>query len=679
VLIVLDNLESLLRENGQWRDPRWEKLMAALVNHRGQSRVVLTSRIRPQPLDARVLELPVHSLTLQEAALLVRQSPNLGALLRDPNHRALVIRTLKLVQGHPELLRLAEAQAASPEGLAGHLERAEAAGTAGDAKLEAFFRTGESTLDASEFLSTLYAWTRSVAGTLSEAARGLFYRLCCLEEEDREESIIKMIWGDAVSHAGEVMAAGLVDSAFRIHPGVAEAGREEAGREVRDSVDVEMAKLWMAVFLQAIKNEAEGTGGLILRAGRSAVPYLMRQRRWLDAATLLEQVIKRDESPATVAEALPLLRRIVELTDGTEVGLQYASVFAGALAAAGRMDEAAARMQTVEQQAVDLGQFRLASGVAGDLVNLLQAAGHFEKALATTERAKSHTQKAGLGRWTQLGDELRRLQILNQLGRYEEVLTIVQTRRVETQSWPESGSEDEIVSPWNVMESLLHTGRTAASRLERWEEAISLNAERVKVKVDRGATKLEVARARYGDYFPLLRLQRYGDARSLLYKCLGVYESDGGSEQLGRVHGAIADLEDDLQHFPEAVRHQSAALRYSYSGLSPGDSASGHFNLANYLMSSNADARDALAHSFASVLIFYQMNDGNLPNALLMASQQLAQISPSDVPASFDEVCDLVEQTEGVRFRELFSRLPQRAASGDEALQAVLEMARAAE
>ena len=278
VLIVLDNLESLLRENGQWRDPRWEKLIAALVNHRGQSRVVLTSRIRPQPHDSRVLELPVHSLTLQEAALLARQSPNLGRLLRDPSHRELVIRTVKLVQGHPELLKLAEAQAASPEGLASHLERAEAAGTAGAPELEAFFRTGESALDTSGFLSALYGWTRSVAGTLSEAARGLFHRLCCLEEEDREELIINAISGDAASHVGELMAAGLVDAAYRIHPGVAEAGREEAGSELRDSVDVEMADLWMAVFWQAVEKEAEGMGGVLLRAGRSAVPYLMRQK-----------------------------------------------------------------------------------------------------------------------------------------------------------------------------------------------------------------------------------------------------------------------------------------------------------------------------------------------------------------------------------------------------------------
>ena len=149
--------------------------------------------------------------------------------------------------------------------------------------------------------------------------------------------------------------------------------------------------------------------------------------------------------------------------------------------------------------------------------------------------------------------------------------------------------------------------------------------------------------------------------------------------ELGGVHSALADLESQFRHFPEAVRHESAALRYSYSGLSPGDCAISHFNLANYLMSSNADARDSMAHRLVSVLIEYQMNHGDLPRDIRVVRKHLAQVSPSDVPASFDEVCDLVEQTEGVRFRELFSRLPQRAASGDEALQAVLEMVRTAE
>jgi hypothetical protein len=78
-------------------------------------------------------------------------------------------------------------------------------------------------------------------------------------------------------------------------------------------------------------------------------------------------------------------------------------------------------------------------------------------------------------------------------------------------------------------------------------------------------------------------------------------------------------------------------------------------------------------------LISYQTNAGELPRSLNAVRLHLALVSPSGPPATFDELCGLVEQTEGVRFRDLFSRLPQRAASGDEALRTVLEMARAPE
>jgi hypothetical protein len=313
------------------------------------------------------------------------------------------------------------------------------------------------------------------------------------------------------------------------------------------------------------------------------------------------------------------------------------------------------------------------------MVNLLREAGHFEEALTTAERMKDHSRKAGSGRWTQLRDEVWRLQILNEMGRYEEVLTPVQTRREEMQGWQQPKDEIESMSPWNVMEGILDTGREAALRLQRWEEALSLNDESGRVKVSRGATKLDVARARFNDHAPLLRLKRYSEARSLLYQCLAVFESDGGSVELGAVHSSIARLESDLQHLPEAIRHERAALRYRYSVLSPVDCALSHFNLANRLMRSNAHSREAVGHRLASALIRYQMNHGNLPNTIRAVRQQVAQVSPGDVPASFDQLCDLVEQTEGVRFRELFARLPQRAASGDEALHAVFAMAQTPE
>jgi hypothetical protein len=346
---------------------------------------------------------------------------------------------------------------------------------------------------------------------------------------------------------------------------------------------------------------------------------------------------------------------------------------------AGRRGEASAIFGKLEQQAVESGRYRLAAAAAGDLTNLLLDAGHLAEALTMVERKKDHTRKAGLGPWTQLADESQRLRILNALGRHEEVLAAVEARREEMKGLPEPNGENETIEPWNAKEVLLDTGRSAALRLQRWQEALSLNEEVNRALVSRGATALEVARKRYNDHGPLLRLQLYGEARSLLHQCLTVFESAGGTEELGAVHSAIAGLESQLQHFPEAVRHEGTALRLGYSTPLPRRCAISHFNLAGYLTRTNADASLALAHRLASVLISYQTNDGDLPGDINAVRMHLALVSPSDPPASFDELCRLVEQTEGVRFRDLFSRLPRRAAAGDEALRTVLEMARGAE
>ena len=81
---------------------------------------------------------------------------------------------------------------------------------------------------------------------------------------------------------------------------------------------------------------------------------------------------------------------------------------------------------------------------------------------------------------------------------------------------------------------------TAALRLERWEQALSLNAEVVASKKARGASALEVARTRYNDYGPLIRLGRYGEAHALLMECREVFESEGDLPGLGMVFSALA-------------------------------------------------------------------------------------------------------------------------------------------
>jgi hypothetical protein len=55
LLIVIDNIESLLTNGGHWRDDQWGQVIAALCAHTGHGRLILTSRRLPQPAEAASL------------------------------------------------------------------------------------------------------------------------------------------------------------------------------------------------------------------------------------------------------------------------------------------------------------------------------------------------------------------------------------------------------------------------------------------------------------------------------------------------------------------------------------------------------------------------------------------------------------------------------------------------
>ena len=140
--------------------------------------------------------------------------------------RELVRRTLRVVQGHPKLIELAEGLAAEPSRLAAQLDRAEAAQGQGAVELDAFFREGETRADADAFLASLRGWTDGITGALPEAARTFFHFLCAMEEGDREGRIIEANWTDLWRRLGQpepapgiaemvapLVAAGLVEVA----------------------------------------------------------------------------------------------------------------------------------------------------------------------------------------------------------------------------------------------------------------------------------------------------------------------------------------------------------------------------------------------------------------------------------------------------------------------------------
>jgi tetratricopeptide (TPR) repeat protein len=707
ILLVLDNVESLLTEGGAWRDERWGWVLAALMGHSGLSRVVVTSRRLPVGLPEAMLVEPVHALSLPESVLLARELPRLRGLidgtdlpagLTAETGREVAARVLGVVQGHPKLLELADGAAVDPVELRSRLADADAAWLARGTRLDGFLREESSTASDDDFGAVLAGWTRSAAAGLPDEAGLLLRVLCGLEDADRTPNVLEVLWPQVWERAGGSgsapdVAALLPALAGRalvaqecdpesgavlgwgVHPGVADAVRADTDQGLAEVVDEVAGDAWLGTLREAQSREVEEReGAWVLRAARSAAPYLLRRGRWGDLDFVAEQVLARDRGVSAAVVLAPMLRVAAEATRGGELELALGRTHARVVL---WLDPArgVALLDELLEAAVAAGRYDNASALAGDLANRYRAEGRYVEALGLVDRQVDYSRRAGFGPWTQLADQTQRLQIEYLQGRHREVLDQVEGLRERMATLPaDPDPATERVNVWNVRETTLNIGAGAAQNLGLWERALELNTENLAFKRGRGAGAHEQAKAAFNACGSLIRLGRLTEARELLIGCREVFEQAQDILGLGKSLSALADVEDELGHGERAVDLERAALRFRYAAVDTRDVVVSHHNLANYLQDSGADPGLVGAHRVAAAVIGYWIGSGLLPGPLSALGRLLAA-EGSSVPRSFGQVCALVGQVPGVDLAGLLARLPGRAPDPDTAVQAVLAAA----
>jgi hypothetical protein len=118
ILILIDGADGLLTSDGYWRDPSWDKVVTALLDHRGYSRLVLTGRHRPAAMPGGLSVTELGPLTPQESVLLARQLPTLGSLIRGTGGipmaaaRRLLAGALTAAAGNPDQIRAGDQELA---------------------------------------------------------------------------------------------------------------------------------------------------------------------------------------------------------------------------------------------------------------------------------------------------------------------------------------------------------------------------------------------------------------------------------------------------------------------------------------------------------------------------------------------------------------------------------------
>ena len=246
-----------------------------------------------------------------------------------------------MVQGHPKLLELADGAAADPEELQARLGEADQAWLTRGTRLDGFLRGETPAASGEDFGAVLTGWTRGAAAGLSAGAELLLRVVCGLEDDDRQPNVLEFVWPRVWERTGqagpvpdpggvlaELVARALVVEerdpesgvvvGWRVHPGVADAVRADTAPDVAAAVDDAAADGWLGAVADARIREAdEQTGGWLVRAARSAAPYLLRRGRWADLGRVAEEVLARDLSVGAAAFLVPMLDVAVEATRGS--------------------------------------------------------------------------------------------------------------------------------------------------------------------------------------------------------------------------------------------------------------------------------------------------------------------------------------------------------------------------
>ncbi|URM95131.1 CHAT domain-containing protein [Actinomadura madurae] len=678
VLIMIDNVESLLTGKGGWRDPRWGRLLEAMTAHSGRSKIVLTSRRPPVDLPASVHVEAVHSLSLSESVLLARELPNLRRLidgdegLADDADTKVAARILHLSQGHPKLLELANGQASSLESLKRSLGQAEESWTARGGVPEGFFTDEESAADPADYAQILDSWTESIVQRLPRHAELVFHLLSCLQDRDRFLVVVEGILDHllsmdapiegmiqnsvAVLHERALVGLDETPAGTRchIHPQIAETGRRLAGSETQGFVDQAAGSFWHEVFFDSFNLAGEDrTAAGMMRAAESGIPYLVRAGEWQCVLPMLEMALHFDTSPAAAARMLPQLRQAVDRVDEAADRRHIERMLSQADA---RIDPAAAeqRVRNLYEAACREGEHRQASILADVLIELLDSdERRLSEALELCDEMIEHTLQAGYGPWTRLADECTRLALLAQREPGKSFLDEFFELRERAEELPLRSSVHEAEVPWKVKERLLKVGSNIALRSGAWSEAKDLGTELIAAMEKRGAAPRELAHSRLANSEALLHLGRHTEATAAVMACQEVFEREGDVSMLGRCRIILGRIESTANKGSSDLLWEG--LRHAYRARDVSAISYAHGVLAESL-SQGACRAESVSHAIAAALIDDLTSSARSPESKLRLASLLAE-TDLPVPKDLNFLIEALDEVSGVQFADMTNGL----------------------
>ncbi|MEU8217179.1 AAA family ATPase [Micromonospora taraxaci] len=305
---------------------------------------------------------------------------------------------------------------------------------------------------------------------------------------------------------------------------------------------------------------------------------------------------------------------------------------------------------------------------AAELSGLLRVRKQFAEALPYADHAIVHRRRAGFGLWSQRFDLGRRLQLFDDLCRWEEVLTELAPLRDELRGEPDLPSRTDPVNPSTVRDQLLTLGMLAAVALRNWELALEFHDDLTANMQLRGAGPVELALHKLDRVTLLSPLRRISEISKVYDEVRAVISGNLDAETRAKFDVALDRAGKTLA--PEAPWRRQA-LADAYIGIDSGDVslpliAQEHYYFA--IGDGPAETPTAKAsHLLASAIICtLDGQDAAAELTVRYAAPHLYQPDGTRATPTLDSIVAVVEEVPGVRFGELVTQMigtPPRAAA----------------
>ncbi|MGW4681375.1 AAA family ATPase [Micromonospora taraxaci] len=305
---------------------------------------------------------------------------------------------------------------------------------------------------------------------------------------------------------------------------------------------------------------------------------------------------------------------------------------------------------------------------AAELSGLLRARKQFADALPYADHAIVHRRRAGFGPWSHRFDLGRRLQLLDDLCRWEEVLAELAPLRDELRGEPDLPSRTDPVNPSTVRDQLLTLGMLAAVALRNWELALEFHDDLTANMQLRGASPVELALHKLDRVTLLSPLRRIAEISEVYDEVRAVISGNLDAETRAQFDVALKRAGRTLA--PEAPWRRQA-LADAYEGMDSRDVslpliAQEHYYFA--IGDGPAETPTAKAsHLLASAIICtLDGQDAAADLTVRYAAPHLYQPDGTRAVPTLDSIVAVVEEVPGVRFGELVTQMigtPPRAAA----------------